>query len=155
MSTKNRIQAALAAKKLRVKPAAVESPVGAAVPPKENPLIPLSRDLVARTAGGKDALIAMKAIKDWKSSEAIRRAHGSLSDYYDVLVELHEAGTLKLKGENFMNTEKIDGAEYGLNMHEKWVKAGRPGTFTAFLEAERKRESEEGKERTKAAGGGK
>lgn len=136
------------------KKAANPAPLPAVAPAKENPLIPLSRDLVARMPGGQAALIALKAVQDWKSSEAIRRAHGSLSDYHDVLVELHEAGTLKLKGENFMNTEKIDGAEYGLAMHVKWIRAGRPGTFTAFLEAERKCEAEEGKQRTKAAGGG-
>ncbi len=130
------------------------SPPLVSTPKKENPLIPLSRDLVARMPAGKEALLALKAVRDWKGSEAIQRAHGDLASYHAVLVELHEAGQLKLKGENFMNTEKVDGQEYGLSMYEKWNKAGRPGTFTAFLDAERKRESEEGKERTKAAGGG-
>jgi hypothetical protein len=133
----------------------VPAPAGSAAPPaKENPLIPLSRDLVARMPGGKEALIALRAVRDWKSSEAIRRAHGDLGSYHDVLVELHAAGTLKLKGENFMSTEKIDGADYGLDLHAKWVKAGKPGRFSDFIKAEQEEKEKERQERVKQAAGG-
>jgi hypothetical protein len=132
-------------------PKALPSTVSAA-PVKENPLIPLSRDLVARMPGGKEALIALRAVRDWKSSEAIRRAHGDLGSYHDVLVELHEAGTLKLKGENFMSTEKID-ADYGLDLHAKWVKAGKPGRFSDFIKAAQEEKDKERQEQLKAAGG--
>jgi hypothetical protein len=123
----------------------------AAGTPKENPLMGISRDLVARMPEGQAALIALKAVRDWKSSEAIRRAHGSLSAYHDALVELHGAGTIKLKGEHFMAPEKIDGADYGLAMHERWVRAGKPGTFTDFIKAEKeKREAEAQRDQAKA-----
>lgn len=97
-------------------------------------LLEFSRDIMARTPEGKEALIAMRAIRDWKASPAIRKAHGNLAAYHDVLVELHAAGAIKFKGEDFMNTAtKKDGADYGLEVHAKWIKAGRPGRFSDFL----------------------
>lgn len=154
MSTKNRIQAALAAKKARLKPvAASPSPVGSASPPKENPLLGISRNMVSRMPEGREAILARQAIAQWKGSRALQDRYPSVADYFDILSELAAAGKIQIK-EAFMTTEKIGGADYGLSMHAKWVEAGRPGTFTAFLEAERKREAEEGKEHTKAAGGG-
>lgn len=102
-------------------------------------LLTISRDIMARTAEGKEALIAMRAIRDWKASAAIRKAHGSLAAYHDVLVELHDAGAIKFSGGDFMSTGTKDGAELGLELHAKWVAAGRPGSFKAFLESERER----------------
>jgi hypothetical protein len=151
MSTKTRIEAALAmskAKKLPPAPAKVAAP-----PTKENPLIPLSRDLVARMPEGKEALIALRAVRDWKSSEAVRRAHGSLASYHDVLTELHAAGTIKFKGEDFMSTGTKDGADYGLELHAKWIKAGKPGKFSDFIKGEKEKEAEAARESAKDAGG--
>jgi len=108
------------------------------IAPKRSGLLELSRDVLARTAEGKEALIAMRAIRDWKASAAIRRAHGDLASYFDTLAELHAAGKLKLKGESFMSSDpKQDGSEYGLALYRKWEAAGRPGTFKAFIESER------------------
>ncbi|MFA5806775.1 MAG: hypothetical protein WC978_00230 [bacterium] len=105
-------------------------------------LLELSRDIMARTDEGREALLAVKALRGWKSSAAVRRAHGSVSAYHAILVELHAAGKLKLKGESFMSSDsKKDGAELGLELHAKWVAAGRPGSFKAFTEREEKREA--------------
>lgn len=115
-------------------------------------LLELSRDIMARTTEGKEALIAMRAIRDWKASAAIRKAHGSLAAYHDVLTELHGAGAIKFKGEDFMSTETKDGHELGLELHQRWVAAGRPGTFKAFIE-ESKVKGEKPDAPAKAAGG--
>jgi hypothetical protein len=99
----------------------------------------ISRGMVATMH--PEALVALKSIKDWKSSEAIRRAHGSFSAYHDVLTELHAAGVIKFKGEDFMQTgTEKDGADYGLEMHAKWIRAGKPGKFSDFIKAEKQRE---------------
>jgi hypothetical protein len=97
-------------------------------------LLEFSRDIMARTTEGKEALLAVKALRDWKASAAIRKAHGSVSAYHSILVELHEAGRIKFRGRDFMNTGTKDGADYGLELHQKWVAAGRPGSFKAFVE---------------------
>lgn len=98
-------------------------------------LLDFSRDIMARTPEGKAALLAMRAIRDWKASAAIRKAHGNLAAYHDVLTELHAAGAIKFKGEDFMGTAtENDGAKYGLTMYAKWEAAGKPGTFKQFLE---------------------
>lgn len=114
-------------------------------------LLELSRDIMARTDEGKEALIAMRAVRDWKASAAIRRAHGNLAAYHDVLTELVSAGAIKFKGEDFMNTGTKDGHELGLELHQKWTAAGRPGTFKAFIESERERGESDAP--AKAAGG--
>jgi hypothetical protein len=160
MSVKGRVEAALAAKRskqaapkkapaVKVVPAPLSG--GGSSPAKENPLLGISRDLVSRMAEGKEALLALKAVRDWKSSEAIRRAHGSLAAYHDVLTELHAAGTIKFRGEDFMNTgQKKDGAELGLELHAKWVAAGKPGKFSDFIRAAK--EAEAGRDRAKTEG---
>lgn len=159
MSYKTRVEAALAAKKSReakqtAPPHIVPAPAGSVVPPaRENPLIPLSRDLVSRMPLGAEAILASQAIKQWKASRALQERYRSVVDYFDVLVQLHGAGKLQIK-EAFTMTEKIDGSEYGLMMHEKWVKAGRPGTFTAFLKAAQEEENKERQEQAKAGAGG-
>lgn len=115
-------------------------------------LLTISRDIMARTPEGKEALIAMRAVRDWKSSAAIRKAHGNLSAYHDVLTELNAAGAIKFRGEDFMSTGTKDGAELGLELHAKWVAAGRPGTFKAFVE-ESQGKGEKPDASAKAAGG--
>lgn len=105
-------------------------------------LLEFSRDIMARTPEGKEALVAMRAIRDWKSSAAIRKAHGNLAAYHDVLVELHGAGAIKFKGEDFMpGTTKPEETEDSLALYQQWK--GDPalrrkhGSFTAYLKADR------------------
>jgi hypothetical protein len=122
-------------------------------------LLEISRDLVSRTPEGKEALLAMRAIRDWKFSSALRHAHKSVSAYYTILTELHSAGKLKLKGESFMSSDpKKDGSELGLALHKLWTEdpalREKHGSFKAFVESERKAEDEGIRERTKVAGGG-
>lgn len=123
------------------------------ITPRRPGLMEISRDAVSRTPEGQEALIALKAIRDWKASEAIRAAHGSLSDYHDILAELHGAGKIKMKGEDFVNTGTKDGAELGLELYRKWQAAGRPGTFKDFIVAEEDRERKARLESIRTAGG--
>jgi len=121
-------------------------------------LLTISRDVLARTPEGKEALIAMRAVRDWKGSAAIRSAHGNLAAYHDVLLELHGAEAIKFRGEDFMSeTTKQDGAELGLALYKRWTEdpalREEHGSFKAFIEAERKGEEEERRERAKAGGG--
>jgi hypothetical protein len=103
-------------------------------------LVDISRDVVSRTPEGQAALIALMAVQHWKAYPAIRRAHGNLGAYFDVLVELHAAGAIKLKGEHFVDTKEISGVEHGSRLHQKWIAAGRPGAFSDYIKAEEKRE---------------
>lgn len=57
-------------------------PISGDAPPRPN-LLEISRDIVSRTPEGKEALIAMRAIRDWKSSAAIRARFPNFIDYYD------------------------------------------------------------------------
>lgn len=107
-------------------------------------LLEFSRDIMARTPEGKEALIAMRAVRDWKASAAIRSAHGNLAAYHDVLTELHGAGAIKFRGEDFMpGTAEKDGAELGLALHKRWTEdpalREKYGSFKAFIESEREK----------------
>lgn len=101
-------------------------------------LLEFSRDIMARTNEGREALVALLAVRTWKGSPEIRRTHKNLADYHDILTELHAAKLIKFSGGDFMSTGTKDGHELGLELHRKWTAAGRPGSFKAFIEAQGK-----------------
>ncbi len=53
-----------------------------------------------------------------------------------------------------MITGTKDGSEYGMEMFQKWVAAGKPGKFADFIKAQDEREVKARREAAQAAAGG-
>jgi hypothetical protein len=151
MSFKARVEAARAMRKARAKPAPTKLVPRPAGTPKENPLLGISRDLTSRMPAGKEAIIARQAIIQWKGSQALQNRYPSVADYFDVLSELAAAGKIQIR-EAFTMSERLDGQDLGMDLYRKWEAAGKPGTFTDFIKAEKEKEENERRE-AKASGG--
>ncbi len=117
-------------------------------PPLRRPnLVAIAATVVSRSG------LAQAAVKLWKNDPGIRKEFPDAGALYDHMNEFcrlpaEEKGDGQMSG----TATKQDGAEYGLELYRKWEASGRPGTFTAFLEAEKTREEDDRRERVKAGG---
>jgi hypothetical protein len=61
--------------------------------PRRPGLMQIACDCVVRSD------VAMRAVQMWKANPAVRRAHGSVANLYDVLAEQEERRAAHLSGE--------------------------------------------------------